>query len=80
MKLTPRAFISATSDDLASFRKVVKDALETNGILPVEQTTNQFDHPTVVARVNRVGHKEFAGTGERVRLHERPEIFRDRRC
>ena len=47
MKLTPRAFISATSDDLASFRKVVKDALETNGILPVEQTIFPPDFRTV---------------------------------
>jgi len=38
MQTTTRVFISATSSDLASYREVVKKALLTNDVLPVEQT------------------------------------------
>jgi hypothetical protein len=49
MKPTPRVFISATSADLASYRSAVKNVLETNGILPVEQTVFPPDFRTIEA-------------------------------
>lgn len=47
MHTTTRVFISATSADLASHRKVVKETLLTNDIHPVEQTNFPPDFRTV---------------------------------
>jgi len=47
MQQTFRVFISATSGDLASYRQVVKEALLTNSILPVEQTNFPPDFRSV---------------------------------
>ncbi len=47
-------FISATSTDLASYRIAVRDALLTNRILPVEQTTFPPDFRSVEEMLERI--------------------------
>lgn len=47
MQPAHRVFISATSTDLSSCRQVVKEALLTNGILPIEQTNFPPDFRSV---------------------------------
>jgi len=47
MQTTTRVFISATSADLAGYRKVVKEALLANDVHPVEQTDFPPDFRTV---------------------------------
>jgi hypothetical protein len=49
MQPTNRVCISATSADLAIYRSAVKDALQTNGVLPVEQTIFPPDFRTIEA-------------------------------
>jgi hypothetical protein len=50
MQQAYRVFIGATSADLASYRQAVKEALLTNGILPVEQTNFPPDFRSVEQR------------------------------